>query len=350
MKSNFQLRYTIFSFVVATLLCFGCRSSKETAALLTDKPPLVTFLDSTLASVAIIADEVDGIFDQMSKLEMEIQMKQAPPFSNRKEGLVAYQNFLRTEVSNWTLDEKIFIHEVFTQAKAICDAVSPRLFPGDLRLVKIKTNHYGPTVYYTRGKDIMIPENILKDENVEEQLPVMLHEIFHVLSRNNPVLKHDLYNLIGFVKADKPVKLISPLSDRLLSNPDGVSMQYIMEVEKDNTVIKIVPLITSKFKSFTKATPSFFDYLNFDLYVLQDKGDYYEVQSDAAANTTMGLKSTPTFFTKIKDNTQYIIHPDEIMADNFMLALLAVRNNDFSKFSKDGKELVESVLARLKQL
>ena len=53
-------------------------------------------------------------------------------------------------------------------------------------------------------------------------------------------------------------------------------------------------------------------------------------------------------FWKIGDNTQYIIHPDEIAADNFMLALIAANENNFSKFSKTGRIKVESVLKLLK--
>jgi hypothetical protein len=55
------------------------------------------------------------------------------------------------------------------------------------------------------------------------------------------------------------------------------------------------------------------------------------------------------FFTKIKDNTQYIIHPDEIMADNFMFAVLAFSNDDYNRFSGTGKVLIKELLTILRK-
>jgi hypothetical protein len=59
--------------------------------------------------------------------------------------------------------------------------------------------------------------------------------------------------------------------------------------------------------------------------------------------TTLPVTTTPVFFTKIKDNTRYIIHPEEIIADNFMLAVLAKDKKDYKKFSTEGKKLIESL-------
>jgi hypothetical protein len=115
-------------------------------------------------------------------------------------------------------------------------------------------------------------------------------------------------------------------------------------------MVKAIPLITSKSKVYDPKKPNFFDYLHFDLYSLDNKGDHYMAKSTTTGQTLLPMQSTPTFFTKIKDNTQYIIHPDEIMADNFMLALLAYDKNEYGKFSKDGKILIQKILNKLKTL
>ena len=142
------------------------------------------------------------------------------------------------------------------------------------------------------------------------------------------------------------MKLNKSLETKLLTNPDGVSYQYVMKLDS----IFAIPLITSKFKSFRTSSPMFFDYLNFDLYKIKDEGSHYIALTDENGNTTISLDETPIFFTKIKDNTQYIIHPDEIMADNFMLALQALDKNEFGKFSKEGKKLIEQVLVILQKM
>ena len=58
------------------------------------------------------------------------------------------------------------------------------------------------------------------------------------------------------------------------------------------------------------------------------------------------LQNLPDFFKKIGDNTQYIIHPDEIIADNFFMMTLATQEIDgfdMGKFSAKGKVLIREV-------
>ncbi|MBK9734624.1 MAG: hypothetical protein IPO92_06515 [Saprospiraceae bacterium] len=292
-------------------------------------------------------DDIDGFFNQISVLDMEIQMKNNLNHNDRALSLKTFKQYLQTEVTNWETDEKDSIMNLFKNAKVICDKVSPRIFPDGLRIIKIKNGHYGNDVYYTRGRNIMIPENIFKDKNFEKQIPVMLHEIFHILSRYRPELRKKSYALIGFKDAGKPVKLRQNLENIILTNPDGVSMRYVIDLDETNQDARVVPLITSKFKLFNKSNGAFFDYLNFDLYSISDQGSYFEVENDALGKTTLNVTKTPSFFTKIKDNTQYIIHPDEIMADNFMLALLANYKNDYKNFSIEGKKLIDDLLVIL---
>lgn len=330
---------------------FACKSNKEVSIVPTDsKPAIVTFHDSIQASEAIIADDIDGYYDQLSIVEMQIQMKTNIQYKNRDEALKAYKSFIKTQVSDWNMEEKLALSALFGQVKKMCDTLSPRIFPGSIKLIKVKTGHYGNDVYYTRGRNILIPENIFPLKEPEYQLPVMIHEVFHILSRYSPELRKDLYGMIGFSKSEKPIKLNSSLEKLLLTNPDGVSYQYTIDLDNEGKTVKAIPLITSKFDQFKSDQPKFFDYLNFDLYSLDDRGDHYVAKSTTKGQTLMPLTSTPTFFTKIKDNTQYIIHPDEIMADNFMLALQAYHKNAYGKFSKDGRVLIDQVLERLKQL
>jgi hypothetical protein len=331
-------------------LILGCRLNKDSQTQGKEIPAIVTFLDSTKASEAIIMDDIDGFYDQISEVEMQIQMKKTKPFESRSTALNAYKKFIAKEVSDWKTEEMNAMVRLFQQVKSLCDTLSPRIFPGGMRLIKVKTNHYGKDVYYTRGRDILIPENIFPLDEESEQLPVMIHEVFHVLSRYNADIRQDMYGLIGFSKAKKPVILNVALQKILLTNPDGVTFQYAIKLEEGESGKMAVPLITSKFRRFHPDNPAFFDYLNFDLYEIKDMGSYYEVTSDTEGKTTIPLKNTPVFFTKIKDNTQYIIHPDEIMADNFMLALLAHSKGEYGKFSKEGKVLINNVLERLRKM
>lgn len=348
---NIKMSYLKFFGLWIIVILFACKSNKEVSVITpTGKPAIVTFQDSIQASEAIISDDIDGFFDQLSVVEMQIQMKSNQQFKSREEALSLYKNFIKTQVSDWETEEKLALEHIFRKVKIMCDTLSPRIFPGGMKLIKIKTGPYGNDVYYTRGSNILIPENIFPLQEPEYQFPVMLHEVFHILSRYNPDLRKDLYALIGFSKSDKPVKLNSALEKILLTNPDGVSYQYTIALDDNGKKVQAIPLITSRYDHFKPEQPKFFDYLNFDLYNLDDRGDHYVAKSTTKGQSLMPLSNTPAFFTKIKDNTQYIIHPDEIMADNFMLALQAYSKNAYGKFSKEGRILIDQVIDRLKQM
>jgi hypothetical protein len=72
---------------------------------------------------------------------------------------------------------------------------------------------------YTRANAIVFPESELKKSR--PNLPGMLsHELFHVLSRAQPDLRHRLYATIGFVPCNE-LEFPSELSSRKLTNPDA---------------------------------------------------------------------------------------------------------------------------------
>jgi hypothetical protein len=341
-----KVLFRLLFFIVIVLSLSACRTGRE-SGLTTEKPALAVFLDSLEASVSIISDDADHLFEHISGRDIEIQMKRTSSFSDRDAAVAAYKDFLRRQVSDWTTEEKSAILNLVAETKRLCDRYSPRLFPQGLRFIKIKTGHYGGDVFYTRGTNICVPENIFPMKDSSRYLPVMIHEVFHVISRYNPSLRDDLYSLIGFERSPKPIKSSENLKAWMLTNPDGVEHKHFLRVKVKDSTYMIVPAITAKLKNFRPSQPAFFDYLAFDLYKLTTHPSYYEITSDTFGKTTLPMEASTRFFDAIKDNTQYIIHPEEIMADNFMLGLFAGNKNEYSKFSPAGKQLIEKVLERL---
>ncbi|MEE9439050.1 MAG: hypothetical protein V3V14_08630, partial [Saprospiraceae bacterium] len=241
-------------------------------------------------------------------------------------------------------------NSVFASAKEEIDFINPKLWPKNIDLYKTKTNYYGPSVYYTRENGIIIPENIFVEPSIEDQMPVMLHEIFHILSRYNDDFRNQMYALIGFYKFDEELILPPVIGNKKLSNPDGIRTDYAINLKNDKGEIqKALPLILSTKDRYTDAIPSFFSYLNFDLFPLINKGNNVvsiDVKNDGTSN--LSLEHNADFFKQIKDNTQYIIHPDEIMADNFMMAIIAHKKGNYNGFSPEGKQLLIDVVKILK--
>lgn len=335
-------------FILSIVALIACRSNKSQSAKPDSSATVVTYVDSTAAAKAIIEDDVDGFFDQISIVDMAIQLKTEKTFANREVALKEYKSYLQAEVMDWNDTEKILLNEIFDSIQAQVIRVNPRLMPEDIRLVKIRTNHYGPDVYYTRGHNIMIPENALTRQGAKQMLePVMIHEVFHLLSRYDVALREKIYGLIGFFPHNIDIDIPEAISERWLTNPDGVSTDYYIQLRDEDKVAKAVPLILSNKEKFTSANPSFFSYLQFDLFELDESKGTLMYGDNLSTTLTDGMM--PGFFEQIKDNTQYIIHPDEIAADNFIYAVTRSNIEDPKRFSEEGNDLVNKIYKILQE-
>lgn len=307
-------------------------------------------LDKTESAQLILKDDVEHFFDKLSRLEMDIQMKdtQKLTYDERK---ALFLPFIASETMNFDSTEQVMISSVMDSALLLVDRLNPKLLSETIQLIKINTNHYGPSVYYTRENGIYIPKDALAKGNKDELLAVMLHEIAHIISRSDIKLKHNLYDQIGFRPLNKDVVYPEAVKERILINPDGVNDDFYIPVKdkKTNEEYRVIPIITSDKDSYRLSSPAFFDYLKFDLYALDESG---KVMATENGSSTLKMDEVEGFFEEIEDNTGYIIHPDEIIADNFMLLILAIEKDDYENFSPEGMILlndIKQVLTSYKQ-
>ncbi|MBK9743555.1 MAG: hypothetical protein IPO94_11615 [Saprospiraceae bacterium] len=74
----------------------SCNSNKKVVeAPSGNKPGIVSFVDSLAASQAIIADDVDGFYDQLSAVEINILMKNPQGPENRDAAIELFKPFIR---------------------------------------------------------------------------------------------------------------------------------------------------------------------------------------------------------------------------------------------------------------
>ncbi|MEL6989049.1 MAG: hypothetical protein AAGK97_14650 [Bacteroidota bacterium] len=150
---------------------------------------------------------------------------------------------------------------------------------------------------------------------------ILLHEVFHIISRNNPTLKTALYNLIGFKKVSSKIEINPNLKNRVLLNPDGVDYKYAITLISNDQKQEFLPIIYCKEKVERKE--GYFSNLLFDLFPLVDQKVGINML-DSFPN----MKSSDLFYNKIGRNTEYIIHPDEILAENFVLLFQSYKGPD----------------------
>ncbi len=310
------------------LICLGCTlliqcqpPAPESQFPLSRKHQLL-FLDSAQAARDILVDETEAYFDKVRPLDMLLQLK-IPVEGGvpaRDSLMKLYKRVLQEEVSDFTDKEKLHIQGVFKTIYFHADKMNIPLFTEATKLIKLKGELLGPSVYFTRDNIILIPQPALSGMETGNFTDVMIHELIHIANRYNPLLKDTLYGLIGFQELTDSLIFPEPLDRKILLNPDGIDMGYYIELQPDSgEMLKAIPAIYANANSYHSSQPNFFDYIEFDLFEIQPSENGWLVLADSTGGSTIEPTELNDFFNQITDNTDYIIHPDEIIADNFVL-------------------------------
>jgi hypothetical protein len=335
----------ILTCLILVSACFLAKKSANKQSLSTEYE--VVFLDEAAAAEAIVTDEAEGFFDKITALDMKIQMKNSD-YTSEKEIKVDYLKHLKSSVKSISENEEIAIRKVIHQAFLRSNTIAKDIFPKKIEIIKTNMNHYGASVFYTRENRIIIPENLLRRRLDQEFSNSILKQIFHIHLRYNYWKRIELYKAIGF----EPLNVLmtpSALKERILLNPNGIELTVIHHIS-DNTreEFSAVPIIYADNKPEVFRNLSFYSTINFRLYKIENG----ELVTTADGASTVDMHSIANFYEQIGTNTTYIIHPNEILADNFVLLTLW-RNNKLtiSELGVDnkGKSLLLSIEKILKQ-
>ena len=335
---------------------FALRCNAQVATRLIALAPghVAVLLDSAGAARAITSDRHDQYFERVTASEMSIQMKQPlAAGQTRAEMLPAYIEYLKKDVEGFSAADVEFLEKVLKKMVKTVSEVNLGIFPDTLKLIKTKSKHYGAGVWYTRDNCIIIPKDELEARKTNPFTTTMYHELFHVYSRLNPAKSAELYRLIGFefIGFDK-LNMPPALAERVLFNPDGVDFGQKIELATgDGAKIQAIPVIYANNVGAKAGQNEFFGYVEFNLYQVQagKDGVWNVVTRDDGFTSTLKMNELPDFYRQIKDNTGYIIHPDEVLADNFSFIMVEKNSPQYTaKFSPEGKKLLKDIEAVLR--
>jgi len=147
------------------------------------------------------------------------------------------------------------------------------------------------------------------------------HELFHVLSRTNPELRDRLYAVIGF-ETCRELEIPAELRSRKITNPDAPRNQHCIRLEAAGKQEWAIPILLANSETYDRERGGqFFNYLELWFLVVERRGNGVDVMPvyEAARPKLLQLREVSRFFEQVGRNTNYIIHPEEILADNFAL-------------------------------
>ncbi len=171
---------------------------------------------------------------------------------------------------------------------------------------------------YCRGAAVILPVSVA-GRPAESLERLLAHELFHVLSNQNPEWRRRVYSAIGFEPCPE-IPLPDSLRDRKITNPDGPLVDCRLELSIAGAAVHVAPVLLANAPYDATKGGSFFPYLTFRLIEIEPAGDgAWRVALRDGQPRLLDPQTTPAYFERIGRNTKYIIHPDEILADNFTL-------------------------------
>lgn len=199
-------------------------------------------------------------------------------------------------------------------------------WPAEITLVHTTGREEADSAY-CRGSIVVLSLPRLQRAVGAQQLEHLLaHELFHVLSSHNPELRKSLYAIIGFHVCNE-IALPPQLFARKITNPDAPVIDCYLEVRRPDATHYFAPLLISRRDKFDpQQSTQFFDYIKFQLLEVEQRDNRWQALLRDGQPVVVDPASVPEFARQIGGNTGYIIHPDEILAENFALLVAGKRD------------------------
>ena len=196
-------------------------------------------------------------------------------------GKQGYLQFAGAQTRNWNDEETALLQKSSQSINQIIREKELKLpFPEEVRLIKSTIKEEGGAGGYTRDTYIVLIDRLLEHPKYVTKL--LAHEAFHVLTRNNPDFRHDSY------------------------------ATFTINGEKKDCCMVI-------YSTRPYEGGSFFQYLNIGLVPI-DKNTCKAIEKEGKA-VVYSINEASDFYDRMGRNTQYIIDPEEVLADNFSLLL-----------------------------
>ncbi len=252
----------------------------------------------------IISTE-DNYIKKLTDKEIELRM-----FGETNISKVKYLNSLKDSTLNWNENDINRIKKIF---KSINKNIKEIIENDSYEIKLIKTNGKDEwNSAYTRDDYIFIPQKKVSTYTDSKFERLLVHEIFHIISRKDKKIRKALYEILGY-NLIQNIEIKEIINKKILTNPDTVGKWCTATGEYNQTKIKVTPIVALK------------DNLN----IIESKLDivnsidilFLKIENNC------GIELIPAKDIKIDEKTVFRIngrieHPEEIIAEYFVEIVL----------------------------
>jgi hypothetical protein len=247
-----------------------------------------------------------------------------------------YLHFVAQSVMPWSPGETNRITGIFQNLEGQLMAWHLP-FPPTIYLVKTSGREEGDASYTRQNAVVFCGRDLQLSKSGLDRL--ITHELFHILSRQNPQLRKELYDKVGFHPMGS-MEFPEELQQRKITDPDGVQYNWFITITNQGRTLRVIPLLYASTPHYVPGpNGEFFDDLTFRLLAVTNDGTRWAPERFQGQLQLIDPAEARGFFEQIGNNTGYIIHPDEILADNFVLLINGTTNLPTPRIIADMKRV-----------
>lgn len=293
--------------LAAVLLLAGAHAAAE-----------LPFMGQTTAAFAspeqgrAVIGNPDEYVRRMTAFDRMLRMDRAGSHSER-----AFLDFAATQVTPWPQVER---ERVSSALAMLVERMAGLRLPLPTQVLLVRTTgHEEEGEAHTRENAIVLPARNLAAAAENGLLTLLAHELFHVATRHDRMFRERAYELIGF-RLCPDIPLPAELERRRITNPDAPRLDTYIEVQVRGIRVPVTPLLLTREDFSLERGVALQDYWQLRFLALKPIGGN-ELQPLMAQGRPVlyAIHELEDFFQQVGNNTQYLIHPEEILADNFAL-------------------------------
>lgn len=277
---------------------------------------VVRFAGEAEAKEILAAD--DPFIAALSRFDLQCRLR-----TDQEVAVADYKAFVVQHVRPWQAEEAETVQRAIAGLQARLQKFRLPL-PPIIRFVRT-TGEEEAEAAYTRGDAIVLPTKVMRYPPTQLQR-LLLHELFHVLSRRDGALRARLYGIIGF-EVCEPIDLPPSLAPRKITNPDAPLVDCVITLAMpDGRTHTGAPVLYASRDYDAQRGGTIFQALNFRLLLVEKRSGRWQPLLKSGEPVVISVRDEAAYLDKIGKNTNYVIHPDEILADNFVRLVMEDRD------------------------
>jgi len=312
--------------VALALACFALSGAAmvHAAEFSVTKDSVLRLASIDEARVALATE--DDFIRALSEFDRASRMKSAEPPSKEE-----FVKFIAGESQAWTEAEQSKMGDVAKLVQAKLDGFRVPL-PARILVVKT-TGREEANAAYCRGTNIIVLPRRFVNAPARALESALIHELFHVLSRNSPRLREEIYSMIGF-KPCGEIVLPEPLRPRAITNPDAPRLDFRMELQRGGRRISVVPVLFATPERWSKEKGGeFFAYFTWRLMAVERNDGKWAPLIEAEMPVLLVEKDVEGFREQIGEKAGDVLQAEEIAAENFV-RMIETRDGEAGRVPK----------------